>query len=144
MNNQTDGIKKSIDDIIGADTYLRKKNKTADDFNRERFETIINLLEGVDVRSTILGTDLDIDLSRYDEKFHTIIDELLLLQFGREACEVISFYLYDRLREDGGINQLESNKGEIITLMSPTDLWCLIKDINSKEKKLAKQKLKTK
>ena len=36
-----DGIKKSIDDIIGVDTFLKRKKKTEDDQQRERFIKII-------------------------------------------------------------------------------------------------------
>ncbi len=144
MNEQTEGIKSSIDNIIGADTFLKNKKKTPDDLRRERFERVITLLEGVDIRTRILGTDLNIDLSQYDEKFHDIIDELLFLLFGKEACELISFYLYDRITEDGNLLSLESNDGEIVSLLTPSDLWYLIKDVNAKEKKLMKNELKTK
>jgi len=135
---QTEGIKQSIDGIIGNNTFLKKKRKTAEDKRREKFEKVIKILEALEVRSTILGTDLDVDLSQYDEKFHIVIDELLVLLFGEECYEIIFFYLYERLNPDGSINQLQDEKGQLINLLSPTDLWYFIKDVSTKNKKLQK------
>ena len=43
-NNEehVNGVKKCIDDILGTDTFLKRKKKSEDDINRERFEKIIN------------------------------------------------------------------------------------------------------
>ena len=42
MNNEhTQGIKQSIETIIGSDTVIKRKKKTEEDLNRESFEKII-------------------------------------------------------------------------------------------------------
>ena len=98
-NNEehVNGIKKSIDDILHTDTSLKRKKKSEDDINRERFEKIINALEEIEVRSIILGEDLKIDFTGYDEKFYFVIDSLFHMHFGKEAAELIFFYLYGHL-----------------------------------------------
>ena len=80
-NNEehVNGIKKSIDNILGTDTSLKRKKKSEDDINRERFEKIIQTLEEVEVRSMILGSDLNLDFTSYDEKFYLVIDSLFHL-----------------------------------------------------------------
>ena len=40
-----EGIKKSIEDIIGADTSLRRKKKTDEDFHKEKFTKLIQTLD---------------------------------------------------------------------------------------------------
>lgn len=122
-----DGIKKSIDEIIGVDTFLKRKKKTEDSDKRERFIKIIQSLEEIEVRGMILGNDLQLDFTSYDEKFYSVIDNLFYLHFGKEACELIFFYIYERLNPDGTANEVEDLEGNAIPLSSPEDLWELIK-----------------
>ena len=44
-----EGIKKSIEDIIGADTSLRRKKKTDEDFQKEKFTKLIQTLDEIEV-----------------------------------------------------------------------------------------------
>jgi hypothetical protein len=136
MENEehVNGIKKSIDDILGTDTSLKRKKKTEDDLNRERFEKIIQTLEELEVRSLILGGDLSLDFTSYDEKFYVVIDLLFQLHFGKEAAELIFFYLYERTNPDGTTNGLQNDEGEVIELTSPNDLWYLLKAMQDREK----------
>jgi hypothetical protein len=129
MDNEqhADGIKKSIDEIIGVDTFLKRKKKTEDDQTRERFIKIIQTLEEIEVRGMILGNDLTLDFSSYDEKFYFVIDALFSIAFSKEACELIFFYIYERLNPDGTANEVEDLEGNAIPLTSPEDLWELVK-----------------
>lgn len=137
MENNEDhinGVKKSIDDILGTDTSLKRKKKSEEDTNRERFEKIIQILEEVEVRSMILGNDLSLDFTSYDEKFYFVIDSLFNMHFGKDKAELIFFYLYERTNPDGTANGLQNEEGEIVELTSPTDLWYLLKAMQDKEK----------
>jgi len=140
-NNEqhADGIKKSIDEIIGVDTFLKRKKKTEDDQQRERFVKIIQTLEEIEVRGMILGNDLQLDFTSYDEKFYSVIDNLFYLHFGKEACELIFFYIYERLNPDGTANSVEDLEGNTIPLNSPEDLWELIKLTQEKVGKAKKK-----
>jgi len=122
-----DGIKKSIDEIIGVDTFLKRKKKSEDDQTRERFIKIIQALEEIEVRGMILGNDLALDFTSYDEKFYFVIDALFSIAFSKEACELIFFYIYERLNPDGTANDVEDLEGNVIPLSSPEDLWELVK-----------------
>jgi hypothetical protein len=133
-NEHVDGIKKSIDDILGTDTSLKRKKKTEEDINRERFEKIIHTLEEIEVRGVILGSDLSLDFTSYDEKFYFVIDSLFHMHFGKESAELIFFYLYERNNPDGTTNGLQNEEGEVIELASPTDLWYLLKAMQDREK----------
>jgi hypothetical protein len=134
-----DGIKKSIDEIIGVDTFLKRKKKTEDDQQREKFIKIIQTLEEIEVRGMILGNDLALDFSSYDEKFYSVIDNLFYLHFGKEACELIFFYIYERLNPDGTADEVIDLEGNTIPLNSPEDLWELIKLTQEKVGKAKKK-----
>jgi hypothetical protein len=126
-----EGIKQSITDIIGADTVLKRKKRTEDDVQKEKFEKMIRTLEQIEIRSMLLGNDLNIDLTDYDQKFYDIIDILLDMHFGKESCELIFFYLYERIAPDGSMNQLTDDNNNVVLLNSPEDLWTLIKMVQS-------------
>ena len=135
----TQGIKQSIEDIIGTDTVLRRKRKTEEDLNRESFEKIMLLMEEIQVRSALLHSELGLDYSNYDEKFYEIIDRMFTLSFGREAAEIIFFYVYERINPDGSINNLVDQNNEVVPINSPSDLWYLVNHIKNKTKKVTKK-----
>ena len=137
MNDErTQGIKKSVEDIIGSGTVLKRKKKTEEDINRESFEKIILLMEEIQTRGVLLQADLGLDYSNYDEKFYEIIDRLFQIHFGREAAEVIFFYAYERINPDGSVNELVDENDQVVTLTNPTDLWYLVNHIKNKTKKI--------
>jgi hypothetical protein len=133
-----DGIKKSIEDIIGSNAFLKRKKKSDDDIQKEKFEKIIRTLDEIGVRASILENELKIDLSSYDEHFYAVIENLLELHFGKDACELIFFYLYDRTNPDGSSNELYNDDGEVVSLNSPDDLWYVIKMTQERSNKKRK------
>lgn len=141
MNDEhTQGLKKSIEDIIGSDTVLKRKRRTEEDINREHFEKCILLMDEIQTRGMLLHADLGLDYSQYDEKFYEVIDRLFQMNFGKEASEIIFFYIYERQNPDGTINELLDQNDQIIPLNSPSDLWYLVNHIKSKNTKVTKQK----
>ena len=141
-NNEqhADGIKKSIDEIIGVDTFLKRKKKSEDDQQKDRFIKVIKALEEIEVRGMLLGNDLQLDFSSYDEKFYSVIDNLFYLHFGKEACELIFFYIYERLNPDGTEEgEVVDLEGNTIPLSSPEDLWEVVKVVQGKIGKAKKK-----
>jgi hypothetical protein len=139
MEKHTQGIKTSIESIIGSDTVLKRKRKTEDDINRESFEKIIQTMEAVQVRSTLLHSEFNLDLLSYDEKFYEVIDRLFTLHFEQAAAEVIFFYVYERMDPDGNTNQLLDQDNNPIPLESPSDLWLLVNHLKDKTSKTKKK-----
>jgi hypothetical protein len=129
MGDNADGVKKSIDLIIGSDTTLTRRKKTAVDVNRDLFYKIILSLEQANTRSFLLEGDFALDLTKYDDIFYEAIDNLIVMHFGKEAAELVFFYLYDRLNPDGSINVLLDPNGTEIVLQTPEDLWLLIQHV---------------
>jgi hypothetical protein len=135
-NKHTNSIKQSIENIIGSYTILKRKKKTEEDVQRESFEKIILLMDQIQTRGVLLHAELGLDYSNYDEKFYEIIDRLFAMHFGREAAEVIFFYIYERQNPDGSVNELKDQNNEVIILQNPTDLWYLINHIKNKTRKI--------
>lgn len=77
----------------------------------------------------MLFADYGVDLSKHDEPFFQIIDSLIFMHFGKEAGEVIMFYIYERMNPDGTINPLFDENDQPIPLERIEDLWELVKQI---------------
>jgi hypothetical protein len=132
------GVKQTLETMIGTDLSLKRKKKSEHDLNRELFEKIIIALERANIRTALVGTEFEIDLSKYDETFYEVIDNLMVMQFGKQASEVIFFYVYERMNPDGTINELRDLNDIPIVLNSPTDLWDLINVIKNASSKTTK------
>ena len=129
LPEDVEGIKQSLENILNADFTVKRKKKTELDIERELFFNIIMSLERLNARSNILASDLDIDLIKYDEVFYNAIDKLLLLKYGKEISEIIFFYVYDRIDEEGNITYLNDTNGNPVILENVNDLWYLIQNI---------------
>lgn len=134
QDKQADGIKKSIETIIGTNTVLKRKKKSEEDIHRENFLKIIQLMEELQVRSNILNVDLKLSFYDYDEKFYEIIDRMFTLQYGNEISEIIFFYIYERLNLDGTINPLQDQEGNEIILNNSFDLWNIVDKLKKNKK----------
>jgi hypothetical protein len=132
------GVRQTLETMIGTDLSLKRKKKSEYDLNKELFEKIIIALERANIRTALVGTEFDVDLSKYDETFYEVIDNLMLMQFGKQAAEVIFFYVYERMNPDGSINELRDTNDTPIVLNNPTDLWDLINVIRNASSKTTK------
>lgn len=132
------GVKQTLETMIGTDLSLKRKKKNEHDLNRELFENIIIALEKANIRTALVGAEFSIDLSKYDETFYEVIDNLMVMQFGKQAAEVIFFYVYERMNPDGSINELRDANDMPIILSSPSDLWDLINVIKNASSKTTK------
>ena len=132
------GVKQTLETMIGTDLSLKRKKKSEHDLSKEQFDKIIIALERVNIRTALVGTEFEIDLSKYDETFYEIIDNLLVMHFGKQASEVIFFYVYERMNPDGSINELRDLNDQVIILNNPNDLWELVNVIKNASSKTTK------
>jgi len=130
LPEEVEGIKQSLENIFNADFKIKRKKRTELDIQRDLFFKIILSLEKLNMRSNMLNIDLDIDLTKYDEVFYDTIDDLLLLHFGKNIAEIVFFYVYDRIDQDGNIIYVNDSNGNPVILDNVNDLWNLIQNIN--------------
>ena len=124
-------LKQSLDQLLQADTSVKRKNKKVYDQKKELFINLINQFETSITRSYLIEKDFKVDLSKYEESFYQVIDSLILLAFGKEIYEILSFYFYDRYNPDGSKNTLVIEQtGEEIQINNVDDLFQVINNIN--------------
>jgi hypothetical protein len=119
-------LKQSLDQLLQADTSIKRKNKTTFYKKKDLFLNIINHYEAAITKSYLLEKDFKIDTSKYEENFHQVIDSFILLSFGKEIYELLSFYFYDRINPDGSINKLTLPNDEELEIGNAEELWSLI------------------
>jgi hypothetical protein len=129
LPEEVEGIKQSLENILNADFKIKRKKRTELDIQRDLFFKIILSLEKLNMRSNMLNIDLDIDLTKYDEVFYDTIDDLLLLYFGKNIAEIVFFYVYDRIDQEGNIIYVNDSNGNPVILDNVNDLWNLIQNI---------------
>lgn len=83
----------------------------------------------------MLSMDYGISTADYDDPYFQIIDSLIYLHFGKDAGELIMFYIYDRFNPDGTVNSLVDKDNNVVPLEDVEDLWELVKNILNKKKK---------
>ena len=131
MPDPLSNLKQSLDQLLQADTSIKRKNKKIYDQKKELFINLINQFEQSITRSYLMEKDFKVDLSKYEESFYQVIDSLILLAFGKEIYEILSFYFYDRYNPDGSKNTLVIEQtGEEIQINNVDDLFQVINNIN--------------
>lgn len=120
-------LKQSLDQLLQADTSIKRKNKKAFDQKKDLFIHLINQFEYAISKSYLLEKDFAIDLSKYEENFYQVIDSLVLLSFGKEVYELLSFYFYERWNPDGTQNGIIIEEtDEEIMIENAEELWAII------------------
>lgn len=132
MENEFKQIQAAVDNILNVSTIVRRKKKTESDKKREMFFQIITAIEEIQIRQNLMFMDLKLDFANYDEKFLSVIDALIYMQFGQDIAEIISFYVWDRIAPDGSITPLIAEDGSEIILNNPYELWALVCALNPK------------
>ena len=137
--NQEDGIVMNYDAIQrGMFRSMAFRSYEAFEEDDQKANSILRVGNPIHIH-TWKKLKLGLDYSNYDEKFYEIIDRMFSLHFGKEAAEIIFFYIYERMNPDGTVNELLDQNNEIIPINSPSDLWYLVNHIKNKTKKVVKK-----
>jgi hypothetical protein len=127
-------IQAAVNSVLNVQSFVKRKSQKGPEKKRESFVKIINMIEEAIVRSNIMYTDLEMDMAKYDERFYSVIDYLLLSSYGPECYDLISFYLWERMDESGQSLSLVDTQGNEINMQSPYDLWDMMIKVNPKLK----------
>jgi hypothetical protein len=126
-----DDIKKAVDQLLQINSTVKRKKKAHIDKQKDLFAGILLNIQATQIRSHLTQTELKIDLTSYDEMFLQVIDSLILLHFGKEGYEVISFYLYDKFNPDGSINDLYDENDNVVPSETPDDIWAILVNLKN-------------
>lgn len=121
-----DDIKKAVDSLLKINSTVKRKKKAYIEKQKDLFTSIIMALHATQARTNLANTEMKLDFSSYDELFLQTIDSLILLHFGKEGYEVISFYMYEKINPDGSVNELYDDNDKIVPSETPEDVWNIL------------------
>jgi len=99
---------------------------------KEMFVDLITRLDEAWDSSNKLFAKFKINLLEYEEGYFGLIEDLLLMKYGSWKTEIILWFVYGRIDENGEIHplslNLEGNEEKVI-IKTPTQLWDLLNRI---------------
>lgn len=128
-------FEEGFEKLLNSPVIIKKQRKNKALKQKALFISLINQYENSLLKSSKLQDEFAIDLFEYEEPFYSIMDKLMLLMWGGNIYELVTFYLYERVNLDGTPNYLiETNpegEEEEIYLTTPEELYQYLIKIDS-------------
>jgi hypothetical protein len=120
--------------LFNSPVIIRKKKRDQALKKKALFISLVTQYEISLNKSIKLQEEFAIDLFDYEGSYYEIIDKLMLLMWGGDVYEIITYYLYERFNMDGTLNCIietteEGEEREII-LKTPEDLYNYLVQVN--------------
>ncbi len=120
--------------LFNSPVIIKKKKRDQALKKKALFISLVTQYEISLNKSIKLQEEFAIDLFDYEGSYFEIIDKLMLLMWGGDIYEIITYYLYERFNLDGSINGIiETNEdGEEIEvfLKTPEELYNYLIQVN--------------
>lgn len=112
------------------------KKKTLSE--KEMFIEVVDAYTSAWKRSNLTYEQYQINLLEYEEKFYSIIEQLMFMKFGPWKTELILWYIFARENILTGeisplLLQVEGKEDVEVTIKTSSDLWELLKKLEEDE-----------
>ena len=120
--------------LFNSPIIIRKKKRDQALKKKALFISLVTQYEISLNKSVKLQTEFVIDLFDYEGSYYEVIDKLMLLMWGGDIYEIVTYYLYERLNLDGSLNSIiETNEEGVETevfLKTAEELYNYLLKIN--------------
>ena len=131
--NLQNSLHEAFEQLLNSPVLIRKQRRNKAFKKKILFISLIEQYEKALNKSARLQSEFGLDLFDYEEPFYGVIDKLMLLTWGMNVYELVTFYLYERLNLDGTLNYLVETKedgSEVeVFLKTPEDLYNYLSQI---------------
>ena len=131
--NLQNSIHEAFKQLLNSPILIKNQRRNKAFKKKILFISLIEQYEKALNKSNRLQSEFGLDLFEYEEPFYGVIDKLMLLTWGMNVYELVTFYLYERLNLDGTLNYLVETKedgSEIeVFLKTPEDLYNYLSQI---------------
>jgi len=109
----------------------RIKRKTLDKASMEKklFIEVITTLKQIEERRDFMVDEIGMDVTAYEDKFFSVIENLMKMHFSKEQLALIQMYLYQLVPDkewDGTITVTKNKVEENVPFKKPEDVWKVI------------------
>ena len=120
--------------LFNSPITIRKKKRDQALKKKALFISLITQYEISLNKSVKLQTEFAIDLFDYEGSYYEVIDKLMLLMWGGDIYEIVTYYLYERLNLDGSLNSIietnENGEETEVFLKTAEELYNYLLKIN--------------
>ena len=110
--------------ILGADVTIKDNLKKTEE---AVFCLFVKKLEESKIIEDKVFEEAHIDLKKVTDPLWIVVENLLKMQYGTDAVELIIWYIYERFNPDGKVKSIEDETGKKYKFLSPKDLFAYIK-----------------
>ena len=108
--NLQNSIHEAFKQLLNSPILIKNQRRNKALKKKILFISLIDQYEKALNKSARLQSEFGLDLFEYEEPFYGVIDKLMLLTWGMNVYELVTFYLYERLNLDGTLNHLIETK----------------------------------
>ena len=120
--------------LFNSPVIVKKKKRDQALKKKALFISLVSQYENSLNKSVKLQTEFAIDLFDYEGPYFEVIDKLMLLMWGGDIYEIITYYLYERLNLDGSLNSIietnEEGEETEVFLKTPEELYNYLIQVN--------------
>ena len=130
MKSLKDNIREVLKSRLDLSYRIKAKEPDKETMNKKIFIDVIEELKKIEDRKDFLAEEIGMDMTMYEDKFFSIIENLFKLVFNKAQLVLIQMYLYELVpdREWDGTITVEVGKEEkTLPFKSAEDVWNVIK-----------------
>jgi hypothetical protein len=120
--------KKSISDLMGPGIGMIESEKSFKKKEEAFFLELIESLKAIEVNS-VAADNLGISLVMYEELHLTAIELLLKQIFGEFKSNLVMWWVFEQITEEGDIITLIDKDGKEYVLKTPLQLYKFLKTV---------------
>ena len=117
-------IKHLFQNILGADINIKDNLKQTEE---TVFCLFVKKLEESKIIEDKVFEEGLIDLKKVTDPLWIVVENLLKMQYGTDAGELIMWYSYERFNPEGKVMSIEDDDGKKYKFLNPKDLFSYIK-----------------
>jgi hypothetical protein len=130
MKSLKDNIRGVLKSRLDLSYRIKAKEPDKETMNKRIFIDVIEELKKIEDRKDFLAEEIGMDMTMYEDKFFSIIENLFKLVFNKAQLVLIQMYLYELVPDtewDGTITVEVGKEEKTLPFKSAEDVWNVIK-----------------
>lgn len=122
-------IRQTLFTIHPLSYRIRRKTLDKKSMDKKLFIEVITTLKQIEDRRDFMAEEIGMDVTTYEDKFFSVIENLMKMHFTKEQLALIQMYLYQLVPDkewDGTITIEKNKKEQVLPFKKPEDVWKVI------------------